>query len=164
MGTNYYLRHKDDPPTCETCGHTPRVPQYLHIGKSSGGWCFSLHVWEPSSLGWEGDCYEWYEAGVVSPPSSLDEWEQLFLDRRFAIYDEYSRPITPAQMMETITQRDFPVDVPPPVHTRAFLERNHASVGPSGLLRHAGDPRGSHKVRHPPDDRDTYDLCYYEFS
>ena len=38
MGTNYYLHKK---PPCEACGHEPAP---LHIGKSSGGWCFSLHV------------------------------------------------------------------------------------------------------------------------
>ncbi len=38
MGTNYYLHEKPD---CECCG---RPFEALHIGKSSSGWCFSLHV------------------------------------------------------------------------------------------------------------------------
>ena len=38
MGTNYYLYQKPD---CECCGR-PFEP--LHIGKSSAGWCFALHI------------------------------------------------------------------------------------------------------------------------
>lgn len=38
MGTNYYL-HSQDP--CEHCGRS--YPE-LHIGKSSAGWVFALHV------------------------------------------------------------------------------------------------------------------------
>ena len=52
MGTNYYMVKGDHPPE----GHydhplnpllkygTGRPPM-IHIGKSSGGWCFSLHVY-----------------------------------------------------------------------------------------------------------------------
>ena len=39
MGTNYYF--EDSSEVCECCG---RGAESLHIGKSSGGWCFSLHV------------------------------------------------------------------------------------------------------------------------
>ena len=52
MGTNYYLTED-----CECCG---RAFPDLHIGKSSGGWCFSLHVIPSEGL------------------NSLDEWESRF--------------------------------------------------------------------------------------
>jgi hypothetical protein len=35
MSTNYYLHE-----------YVSTDPKILHIGKSSGGWCFSLHVVE----------------------------------------------------------------------------------------------------------------------
>jgi hypothetical protein len=59
MCTNYYLKHPDG--------------LYLHIGKSSAGWCFSLHVMP--------------EAGI----NSLDEWRSLFCDPYALIQDEYGR-------------------------------------------------------------------------
>lgn len=49
MGTNYYWTGPNyywiGPETvkCECCGHEPER-QHLHIGKSSGGWCFSLRT------------------------------------------------------------------------------------------------------------------------
>ena len=42
MGTNYYL-HRPRTNECEHCGRADEAPP-LHIGKSSSGWCFSLHV------------------------------------------------------------------------------------------------------------------------
>jgi len=42
MGTNYYLVKNERPP-CPCCERT-YVQERLHIGKSSGGWCFALHV------------------------------------------------------------------------------------------------------------------------
>ena len=39
MGTNYYLYEGSE--ACPTC---KRPFEPLHIGKSSAGWCFSLHV------------------------------------------------------------------------------------------------------------------------
>jgi len=46
MGTNYYLQKKSG--TCQTCGHCSEDPK--HIGKSSGGWCFSLHVYPEENI------------------------------------------------------------------------------------------------------------------
>ena len=38
MGTNYYL---SDPP-CLTCGRVSDKDDWVHLGKSSGGWTFSF--------------------------------------------------------------------------------------------------------------------------
>ncbi len=38
MGMNFYLKSADP---CPTCGHQE---PFQHIGKSSAGWAFSLHV------------------------------------------------------------------------------------------------------------------------
>lgn len=54
MGTNYYLRLKS-----EICPHCGRGDEgLLHIGKSSAGWCFSLHV--------------------MNRIQSLDDWKKAF--------------------------------------------------------------------------------------
>ena len=38
MGTNYYWQESEP---CAACG---RGYEQVHVGKSSAGWCFSLHV------------------------------------------------------------------------------------------------------------------------
>lgn len=52
MGTNYYMVRGDHYPETEY-GHPfnnllksgTGYPPMIHIGKSSGGWCFSLHIY-----------------------------------------------------------------------------------------------------------------------
>lgn len=69
MGTNYYLHTKPD---CECCG---RGFEPLHIGKSSGGWCFSLHVMPEDNINTLDDWGEiQYEA---MPENSSMESDQL---------------------------------------------------------------------------------------
>lgn len=58
MGTNYYAEYQ---PPCPTCG---RQDPPLHIGKSSAGWCFSLHVIPELGL---NDWPEW-EAWLAGSP------------------------------------------------------------------------------------------------
>jgi len=38
LGTNYYWQESEP---CAACG---RGYEQVHVGKSSAGWCFSLHV------------------------------------------------------------------------------------------------------------------------
>lgn len=93
MGTNYYLRDKNESShKCEKCGH---VNGERHIGKSSYGWHFSLHVIP--------------EEGI----NTLADWKKLFYDDRYFIQDEYGDDITPNYMLEIIENRrrvklDFP--------------------------------------------------------
>lgn len=43
MGTNYYCETgKKIKKTCD-CGFEHEIPEVLHIGKNSFGWCFTLH-------------------------------------------------------------------------------------------------------------------------
>ena len=79
MGTNYYLMMNH----CSKCGHAPNS---YHIGKSSGGWCFSLHV-EPSNN-----------------INNIDDIERLvrFWDD---IVDEYGNKISVSEMLEIIKER-----------------------------------------------------------
>jgi len=83
MSTNYYL-HKEPP--CECCG---RPYESLHIGKSSAGWAFSLHVIP--------------EDGI----NDLDDWEALWSEDGAYITDEYDMTIQPDEMMSIITERSW---------------------------------------------------------
>ncbi len=79
MGTNYYWHSK---PPCKTCG---RSFEPLHIGKSSHGWNFALHV-HPEVP----DLYRWIEK---------------FLTPGSEIRDEYGNFISLESMLEKIMKR-----------------------------------------------------------
>lgn len=82
MGTNYYLQVD----CCERCG---RSSDKLHIGKSSAGWCFSLHV-EPNE-------------GI----NTLEDWQKRWSQPSARIVDEYGDIIPAEQMMQTIVERKW---------------------------------------------------------
>lgn len=156
MGTNYYARRKSEP-ACDHCGHQVTYPE-LHIGKSSGGWCFLLRVYPEDEYSSED------ERGL---PKSLEDWKVYWAQEGVTIRDEYGHEKTVEEMLHTITQRagkhDF--DGPPPVnvtHSRSALSVStpqgwagntniryrhwqhyfdavhgrRALPGPKGLLRH----------------------------
>jgi hypothetical protein len=81
MSTNYYLHEKPD---CECCG---RTYEPLHIGKSSFGWAFSLHVIP--------------EEGI----NTLDDWRDRWSRKGSYIRNEYGDRISIADMETTITYR-----------------------------------------------------------
>ena len=133
MGTNYYAI-KD---ACPHCGHSE---EKLHIGKSSGGWVFSLHVIP--------------EKGINTLADWLDYWEHPGI----TIEDEYGRPITPEDMLKEITEREgrhnFHVPLNPATsgsNRYTTWEKvhalNHSEPGPNGLLRSRVGP-GSRCVGH----------------
>lgn len=82
MGTNYYLHEKPD---CECCG---RSFEPLHIGKSSYGWCFSLHVMP----------------GI----KTLDDWRNRWSMPGSYIRNEYGDLVSVADMELIITGRRGP--------------------------------------------------------
>jgi len=128
MGTNYYL--KSSP-----CPHCGRAEEPLHIGKSSAGWCFSLHVIP--------------EAGI----NSLDDWLNLFTIGSMEVYDEYGTQISKDEMVDVITNRSWiePIELGP--------EDGHAEPGPNNLVRCKVD--GVHCIGHG---EGTWDLIVGEFS
>lgn len=130
MGTNYYLIES----TCQHCG---RGDGRLHIGKSSAGWCFSLHVDPDEGL------------------NDLAAWRMRWMQPDAKIVDEYGREVSPKDMEETITQRKWRGAG----WDDAALANNHAEPEPGGLARHTID--GRHCVGHGPG---TYDLITGEFS
>lgn len=131
MGTNYYL-HEQEP--CECC---KRPFPELHIGKSSAGWCFSLHVIP--------------EEGI----NSLTDWIERWSKPGVYIVDEYGQRIDTASMLDTITKRSWKSRHPWTDHDYAM---NHAVKGPHGLARHRIGP---HCLGHGDT---TYDLIPGEFS
>ena len=76
MGTNYYW-HKDG--------------AKLHIGKSSGGWAFALHVYPELDI------------------NSLDDWKDFIHSGE--IYDEYNDYVTPTEMLDIIINRHWESDM-----------------------------------------------------
>lgn len=83
MGTNYYLEEKS---SCECCG---RGYESLHIGKSSMGWNFSLHIIE----------------GEIE---TLDQWKDRWSKEGVRIVNEYGDTLTPDEMLDKITNRSHP--------------------------------------------------------
>lgn len=81
MGCNYYARINP----CPTCGHSR---EKLHIGKSSWGWAFTLHVIP--------------EEGI----NTLEDWERILSGENVGIYDEYGDNVSLADLLDTIKDRD----------------------------------------------------------
>jgi hypothetical protein len=86
MGTNYYLT-KQNGEICPHCGRANSTER-LHIGKSSAGWCFSLHVYPEKEI------------------HDLADWLPLF--ESCAIEDEYDKRVSPKEMIQAITNRSHP--------------------------------------------------------
>jgi hypothetical protein len=142
MGTNYYLHQKPD---CGCCG---RPCEPLHIGKSSAGWCFSLHVMPDEGI------------------NTLDDWRRLWAAHGAYIRDEYDERVSIADMELIITARrcgwgDWnDTEWRPPYYEneRDFHDKNQSERGPNGLLRHR---IGRYCVSHG---NGTWDCIVGEFS
>lgn len=151
MGTNYYW-HKN---VCEHCGRPEAV---VHIGKSSLGWCFSLHVYP----------YQNYDSPVPNEDfvvESFEDWEKFFVEPNSAIIDEYGVILEPKEMIGIITNRygsrDWEKRGEPPFLCASwtqFFDQNHAIPGPNGLVRHKD---GRHCIGHG---EGTWDLIVGDFS
>lgn len=132
MGTNYYWYPG---PACKCC---KRPFEPLHIGKSSAGWCFSLHVMP--------------ERGI----EDLDDWERFWKKEGSYIEDEYGTEITPDSMREIITDRSQPKT---PKWTPENYRSNYAEPGPNNLARHRLE--AGHCQKHGSG---TWDCIIGEFS
>ena len=106
MGTNYY----HEVVKCEHCGASERY----HLGKSSGGWCFSLHV-DP-------------ENGIHDLPDILTRFD----NKGGRIVNEYGDVVSVTQFLEVVSERSWQ-DSPFP---DGWLEANHAVLGPRNIARH----------------------------
>lgn len=115
MGTNYFWH----PPAAAPCDHCGRadIVEPLHIGKSSAGWCFSLHI-HP-------------ELGIDDLPA----WEERWAIPGSRIVDEYGEAVDATQMLLTVAERAARVQ-PDDGAMRLRCLENSAEPGPHGLLRH----------------------------
>jgi hypothetical protein len=136
MGTNYYVMDKP----CETCG---RSGEELHVGKSSAGWCFSLHVWPEKGL------------------NTLGDWIAFWRDGKI-IRDEYGEEVSEKEMLQTITERSgrgSGAGIPWPYTSWSEMyAKNDAEPGPDGLTRHKIN---RYCIGHGPG---TWDLFDCDFS
>ena len=81
MGTNFYLNVVEKGAT---------LADQLHIGKSSAGWRFALHVMP--------------ERGI----NDLDDWLKIIQGERICIItDEYGRILSLDELLTTITKRHW---------------------------------------------------------
>ena len=78
MGVNFYWHEK---PKCDKCG---RCGERVHIGKSSFGWCFGLHI-HPHD-----DIY------------NLSDWIERFDHPGSWIENEYGEVISKEEMLQWI--------------------------------------------------------------
>ena len=99
MGTNYYAVTGP----CDCCGS---AGSRVHIGKSSMGWRFSLHVIPELDL------------------NNLEDWKRYLVGRK--IVDEYGSRITRKSLLETITKRSGNVGKGPPPF-KNILSRSETS-------------------------------------
>jgi hypothetical protein len=117
MGTNYYLTGRAV--ACAACGHTTE-PERLHIGKSSMGWVFSLHV--------------------TPELPSLDAWLERLRSYDGVIVDEYESELSLEKLVDIITKRGAPdrdFEKKPWGYEswEAFHSANESEPGPNGLIR-----------------------------
>ena len=142
MGTNYYLHQK---PACSHCGHQAKP---LHIGKSSFGWHFSLHVIPEDDI------------------NDLDDWKRLWDDPESSITNEYAEVISKDEMFETITNRRGSKSWDEHEWSNGwykteaqFHRQNRSERGLNNLLRHRVD--GDHCIKNG---EGTWDCIVGEFS
>lgn len=114
MGTNYYWISETETDRCYTCHNV--VPARRHIGKSSAGWVFGLHVYP-----------EEREA-----PQDFIGWKNLFYSGTGHIVNEYDDLVTIDDMIETITEREWAR----PKNWKKQEATPYGVHGPSGLWRH----------------------------
>lgn len=87
MGTNYYYETAGTDP-CPHCGRGDESEK-LHIGKSSTGWAFSLHIVPERNI------------------NTLSDWQQIWASGG-QIRDEYGESVSPEEMLARITKRSHP--------------------------------------------------------
>lgn len=133
MGTNYYAF---DP---------LRRKKTVHLGKSSAGWCFGLHIYP--------------EKGI----DTLDGLLDYIKATKREIRDEYMVEKTINEFIDVVTNRSWTYERKFPDRWYAswsdFLEKNHAERGPNNLLRHKIN--GVHCIGHG---EGTWDYIIGDFS
>lgn len=115
MGTNYYMFDN-------VCEHCQKGLNKRHIGKSSGGWCFALHVYPNEDI------------------NTLEAWKKILDKPDILIKDEYGDIIQKEELYVIIENRaginDFK-NIPFNYDSwEQFHKQNYSKPGPNGLIRH----------------------------
>lgn len=109
MGMNYFAVEN----ACAACGRGER----RHIGKSSYGWTFGLHIYP--------------EEGIAT----FADWRARLARTDVRIVDDLGAPVTVEDLMASITERRFDGRRPEPD------PRLDELPGPNGLFRRVIDHR-----------------------
>lgn len=141
MGTNYYFMTLGK--YCGECGRGDF--QKYHIGKSSGGWCFGLHVIPKVGIKTWND---WKD--FIKREKDNEELEDAY------IVDEYGSHLELEDLEKVVEQRKWDKG---PAKNYEWLKRNQACRGPNGLVRHFID--GKFCIGHG---EGTWDYLVGEFS
>jgi len=131
MGTNYYLMTKE----CPTCGHIKEEDK-IHIGKSSAGWVFALHVHPDKGI------------------NSLEDWKKKWKE---GIIKDGETTISIEDMTKIVEERSWIKHVNGDLGR--FYTLNHAEPGPNNLARSKID--GKRCIGHG---EGTWDLMLRDFS
>lgn len=137
MGMNYYIVENH-------CSHCNRGDK-RHVGKSSAGWCFSLHVYPDEGI------------------NTIEDWKAI-LRSAWRIEDEDGDEIEADVLIARITERSWNggkrQDHPHGYQDwQQFNDLNHCHEGPNGLSRHNVD--GRHCIGNG---EGTWDYMIGEFS
>ena len=85
MGTNFYL-HKN------CCNHCNRPEHKIHLGKSSGGWRFLLHI---EKLDWFYTDWETCKVEIMKPENEVfDEYSIKQNKEEFIKFTEGKKDLT----------------------------------------------------------------------
>lgn len=133
MSTNFYL----SPPQCPCCGHQAAS---IHLGKSSVGWTFGLHVRPEENIN------NWQDIINLIKEKQADYW---------SIRDEYGESYSFAQFVDVVCNRTTPRKIP---KDSEWLVMNYAQPGPNNLIRRQ---LGKYCIGHGDG---TYDYLVGEFS
>lgn len=119
MGTNYFLHSQK----CPHCGIERK--DKMHLGKSSAGWCFSLHVY---------------------PELELNNWDEMWEyivfcveEEGYRIENEYGETVYLEEFCSVVLNRSSQTPF-----CWSWFHKNHALPGPFGLARHPID--GEHCI------------------
>ena len=131
MGTNFYFETNK----WKQCGH---AENRIHIGKSSYGWYFALHVIPEMNI------------------NNLEDWRNYIKNNEGVILDEYGDELSYPELIDTIANRSYEGKNN---WSKKDYHDNWAEPGINGLARHKIIP--NHCIGHG---EGTYDYIIGEFS
>lgn len=142
MGTNYYWC-EEQYNKCVNCGHEEKIDVIeIHIGKSSGGWVFGIHVYPDKGI------------------NILEDWIKIWCTKKGWIRDEYMQRISITYMLDVIMDRSTTYWDGGKNQSEEWYQQNFAQPGPNGLAR---SRIGYGCVDHG-ENEGTWDYCTGDFS